>query len=584
MGIAGLSQTARHLWRSAPRWRWTVVAAVVATLGSFLGGQGGSPQSGISSPPQQSRYTPPAPSSPINVVAPVDQRVAQRLSEFYQSYADADGIKTREGARCERLAQALAPLGAAERDAATHAQRAAIAEADACRSQVEASDRRLAAAAEAHGRFRTAPSVALAAAATEHAQRLNDFDRSRDFTGGAFSPQALDQLRQALADHRSLLEDARTRRSLYRPNDPATLDLAVQLAGIGTKVAALPFPASDPSLSDSDRQALVTAQSAAKALTESDRRIEVLRQALSRKESDQLGLALALAALTPFDRARAAATGAADTGLAQDAARAAVPEAARSLAASYRKAPRRGDAESLVQLAEMAATLGATIDKDTVAATGRARTDLSGSETRLAALREAAGTWTVTRTSGERNPAVEARVAQVLAAIVPPGTAEANAYDAEGMGEEERRALGELLAASVQIQSRLPPGQRRSVTVFVDATALNDRIIAALPRLVEQEIERAGFSLVSSPRQAAITVHLSDPAIRDAGVDVSTGQRRRQVSVSGTLLWGYTGRRHEFGTITGVGGARDSSRALTEAMGETAKAVGKAIYENLEGR
>jgi hypothetical protein len=425
----------------------------------------------------------------------------------------------------DQVALALAALMPFDRarDAATGVVDLAVAE-EAARTALKASDGRIAVAKAALDRFRAYPSVAAAQAAVTQAQNLNDLDRSRDLKDSPSILQELDRLRGALSDYHRLLDEVSKVAPLYRAHDPETLDIAMQLAVIRTKLAALPFPMPDPSAPEIAREALSTAQSAAAALADSDRRIEILRKALSRKKSDQVGLALALAALTPFDRARAAATGVVSVAQAEDAARTAIPKAAHVIAVSYQAAPERADAERLVQLSKMAATLGAKLDDDTRAVTDRAQADVAGSEARLAALRDTAAAWASARASGQRNKATEKRVRQVLSAIVPAGTAEANSYDAAAMGPPERRALGELLGALVQIPGRLPAGQRPSVSVYVDAADLNVQPVEALPRLVEQEIERAGFSLASGQQQAAITVRLSNPAVRDAGFNATTGR------------------------------------------------------------
>jgi hypothetical protein len=213
-----------------------------------------------------------------------------------------------------------------------------------------------------------------------------------------------------------------------------------------------------------------------------------------------------------------------------------------------------------------------------------ARNDLAGHQARMAALRNAATGWQRVRATGVRDAAVEARVAEVVAAIVPAGTAEPNAYDAEGMGPGERRALGELLGAIVQIQGRLPVGERRAVAVHIDSSGIRDRAIEVLPALIQREIEAAGFAIAAQPQQAAMTVRLSNPAARDAGIHASTGQLQRQVTMSGGLQWLYTGKQIDLGVIAGTGAARDPATALDNALAAAARSVAETIRTRLEAR
>jgi len=279
---------------------------------------------------------------------------------------------------------------------------------------------------------------------------------------------------------------------------------------------------------------------------------------------------------------------AAQTGLnlqeVENAARTSVGEAITRLAGDYSKAASFDNASMLTQLATLAGSLKADIPGDAKAIVARAQVDLDGSAKRLKALNDVAGRWRQLRAQGTRDPAVEARVNQVMAAIVSAGSVEPNPFDAAAMTAQDRAALGTLVAAWIEIQGQLLPGQRRAVTIALRGPPSADANTSTLLADVAAELQRQGFAVTTGAAGADATfvLSLSAPAIEEGGIN-SDGLFQRRASTKGTLQWSYSGRSADLGTITGVGADRDK-RVITEAALRAAAAeVGKTLLAKVQG-
>src|SRR4030095_5224539 len=100
MDCSRLPAVARGLWRDAPRWRWTVIGAAIATVASVL-------TSAMATNPAQQQPTTPStwpgappggsPPGTINVTAPPDFDSDRRLRDFYQAYVNAGANKAQHG-------------------------------------------------------------------------------------------------------------------------------------------------------------------------------------------------------------------------------------------------------------------------------------------------------------------------------------------------------------------------------------------------------------------------------------------------------------------------------------------------------
>jgi hypothetical protein len=589
MSIGRVLPTARNLWREQPRWRWTIIVAVVSTLGVVAtGGYHGAGGGQGSTPPGS--YAPTTVSggggapNVIMPVAPTDLDADKRLRAFYQGYVDADAHKAQAGLRCEKLMRAYAGLSPDDERSAKPAQVNAIDEAKRCMPLMADSDQRIAGVQSVLQRFKQAPTLPGAEEVDAAAATLTDFDRSRDLSVKGIAIDQLDHLNSAVASYQQLLERMATLAPLYRPHDPATLATTIELAKLRQDAAALPIGIGPSGLTASQQQALAAAVGADEAIRASDHKIGVLQEAFSHRSADPVGLTIALGALDGFDRAR---LDAAQAGLnlqeVENAARTSVGEAITRLAGDYSKAASFDNASMLTQLATLAGSLKADIPGDAKAIVARAQVDLDGSAKRLKALNDVAGRWQQLRAQGTRDPAVEARVNQVMAAIVSPGSVEPNPFDAAAMTAQDRAALGTLVAARIEIQGQLLPGQRRAVTIALRGPPSADANASTFLADVAAELQRQGFAVtMGAGADATFVLSLSAPAIEEGGIN-SDGLFQRRASTKGTLQWSYSGRSADLGTITGVGVDRDK-RVITEAALRAAAAeVGKTLLAKVQG-
>jgi hypothetical protein len=151
MGIS-LEDSARHLWREAPYWRLSVVAAAlftVAWVAHLRSLAWGVPQSGA------------------------------RLAAYVSAYEQAQGLGA-PGKKCEQIALAFAELTPQDigRSGANGRWDAVMADGESCRDKLESSDNRFAALAQAVSDAESNPSSVQTAA--DAFSSLDAFDRSRE--------------------------------------------------------------------------------------------------------------------------------------------------------------------------------------------------------------------------------------------------------------------------------------------------------------------------------------------------------------------------------------------------------------------
>jgi hypothetical protein len=587
MRVDRVLPTARNLWREQPRWRWTTLAAALATVAAlFSGGFGGGgqpPGMGGSMPPPM----PSVGSGAGTIVVPgppVDFDVDRRLRAFYQASVDADASKAQPGLRCEKLTAALAQLVEGDENLAKPAQVSAIEEAKRCIPLIADSDQRIAGVTAALTSFKQLATLAAAQAVNAATASLTDFDTSRDLTVTGIVPAKLDELKTGVATYVSLLDRMTTLAPLYRARDPATLATAVELAKLRKDATALPFVADGAGLSSPQQQALAAGAAADEAIRASDYKIGVLQEAFTRRKADPVGLTIALGALDAFDRARLQA---AQTGLnlqeAEAAARVSVGAAITRIAGDYAKSASYANASMLAQLVALAASLHADVPAEAKAVVARAEADLKGSAKRLQALNDVAARWRGLRADGKRDPGVEARVQQVMAAIMPAGSIEPNTFDAAAMTPQDRAALGTVVAAMIDIQGQLAPGQRRAVSVAVQGPKTVNDATATLLDGINTELQRMGFAVISaSGGDPTFVLNVSAPSLSDSGIS-ATGLYQRRASVTGSLQWTYSRRTADLGTITGVGANRDRALISDAALHAVAAEVAKALLGKVQG-
>ena len=355
MGTFGtLWTTAKRLWSSVPRWRWLTIAAILCSAGSLLpgvagmnavqqqvGGGAAIPSSPPAPAPASTSTRPPGRVSPG---APVDHQAQQRLEAFFKAYTMVEN-DSAAGARCDARVAALAKLAGGDELIASGAQKGAIKDTrDNCVDAIKESDFRIRAAVGAWENYKSLPSVGKAREAVE--AKLTDFDRERNLRIKGLPAGEIDNLRLALGRYDLIMDQAATAEALYRAGDPATLDKAISLASSWTELGKLPFPVKRPEgMAAREAKSIDAMKGAERALVEADHRSQVLRTALGRAQADPKGLAIALASLSPFDQARAKASGV-DLAAARNIARDAIPQAIDPAAKHYAAAPTRVEADA----------------------------------------------------------------------------------------------------------------------------------------------------------------------------------------------------------------------------------------------
>ncbi len=171
--MVGLFATAVRLWRDAPVWKGTVVAAGIFTVlsAAYL-------LNDPSAPLSSSAPAPPAPALPSDPASEL------RLAEYQAAYDAATKIAA-VGERCEKMVAAFDRLTNEDRArgrnvrASTKVRIAALAASDRCRSDFAASEKHFASFEMAIAAAETSPSPATVKAGADAAALLDGFDRSR---------------------------------------------------------------------------------------------------------------------------------------------------------------------------------------------------------------------------------------------------------------------------------------------------------------------------------------------------------------------------------------------------------------------
>jgi hypothetical protein len=174
--VGELVGTAVRLWRNAPAWKGTLIAAGLFTILSvaYLLNGPAAPVSGSATAPPA---LPPDPASDL------------RLADYEAAYDEAMKV-VGVGERCEKMVAALGRLTEEDRArgrnvrASSKARIAALTAGDRCRSDVAVSDKHFASFETAISAAETSPSPATIKAAAEATALLDGFDRSRSRYAG----------------------------------------------------------------------------------------------------------------------------------------------------------------------------------------------------------------------------------------------------------------------------------------------------------------------------------------------------------------------------------------------------------------
>jgi hypothetical protein len=503
--VGELFGTAVRLWRTAPAWKGTVIAAGVFTVLSaayFLNGP--------SAPVSGSATAPPA--------LPSDPASELRLADYEAAYNEALKIPGL-GERCEKLSAALGLLTDEDRArgrnvrASTKARIAALAAGDRCRSDIAASDKHFASFETAIAAAETSPSPATIKAAADATALLDGFDRSRSRYAG----------------EAGLLVKGKEFAGLVASSD-AHIAALVAVTGVlaGDQSGATYLRLADVmrQLSDFDRGRLTPGQRssldagnrALATLNESRTRLARLAPLLATIQAGQnaeMGqrLVAATAAITPFDetvatpeqketlaKARTSVKTLA-WALLQDRAnvlaQGETPQADESVAAVYQ----------LVKdtpAAELTGPQRALLAKGAAAAVA-----VSASDDRLNALSSAADKWR------QRNGTIDRTVLAARQAITP--------YDRKRFQERHQAAWDTLARAEAIIRGpelglNAQTKSQTPIFVFSSRQGELDRTVADVLRA---SLRSAGFQIASSRNDAAVLTDVYIERVDDPTPDTS---------------------------------------------------------------
>lgn len=559
--------SARQMWADAPRWRWTVIAAALCSVGYLLS-MANSPT--VPPPPANQQQPvpqpvpPPPQPSPVRPIPPQEIDAGERLAAFFKS---TEVTPQTKGGRCEVLVAALDRLRPGDAQFAKPAQRSRLAEADACKAPLQASDGRVKAFASDLVAYRQRPTASGARRVVEASRTLDDFDTSRSPAALGGTPKDLADVQSALSKYDGIVARVASTAPLFRKGDPASLDAAVVLAGLAPEIGSLPFAASLRDRASPEAINLAPVWEAQTELAEADRRISVVQTAFGRANVDPKGLAQALSALSPFDRARATASGV-DLAAAQTAAKSVLPTVFRPIVERYQQVSMRtrDDAETLVGLARMSDELGAALDQPTSAMVSAAKADIAGSKERLRRLGETAVSWRQQRGLGTRNPDIDRQVRETMQ-LLTSGTGQLYPFDAGGTDAADRAAFETLRQATTEIEARLAPGfPRKSLRVSVDVAAgAGGQYGPQLRAALSSEIGQV-FTSIANPAEAMLVVVVTDVAIRQVGSGVNA-RAGIGVELKGRLTWQHSGASIDLGSASGQASDSDPARAMNEALG-----------------
>jgi hypothetical protein len=572
--VTNLSATAARLWRTAPAWKITVLAAGLFTVLSVL-----HVLSGGSEPSPTAPSTVPSASAPS---LPSDPASDARLAAF-EAARDAAAKATEPGRRCEEVMAAYAMLTPVDRTrgrdvrASGKSRLAALGEGERCRESIQKSDghfdgfERVIAAAE------TSHSAEAMKAAAGASAVLDDFDRSRTRYGS----------------EAALLVKAKGFEAAIAASDAhiaVLLQATEAFASDRSGAAYVRLAAAVRQLSDFDRGRLTPAQRASLdignqavvTLSESRGRLAKLFPlvtAIENGQTAQIGRQLvgATAAITPFDEA--VATPEQKEALVK--ARAASKPLVWSMMQDRVNALAQGETpqtdQAVVEIYRMVADTPASELSEQQRgdlATGRAAADaLSASDDRLGALLAAADLWR------RRTGAAGRGILSAMHAITP--------YD-QARFQDQHKAAWETASVAETIilgpQRGLSAATKAHVPIFVFSSGQGtlDRDVADVLR---GSLRRSGFQIASARNDAALLVDVSIEAVDDPTMDTS-GEFvawKATAHLSLNAVWSVDDSAVLSGPVEEVGQGKDRGEAKTAALRAAIAAVAQR-FDQLAGK
>jgi hypothetical protein len=507
--VGEIFDTAVRLWRNAPAWKGTVIAAGVFTIlsAAYVLNRPSAP--GVSG----SATAPPLPSDPASEL---------RLADYEAAHDEAMKIAA-VGERCEKMAAALGRLTDEDKArgrnvrASTRARIAALAAGDRCRTDLAVSDKHFASFETAIAAAETSPSPATIKAAADATALLDGFDRSRSRYAGEAG---------------LLVKGKEFADKVVSSDAHITALVAVTDAFASDQSGAVYLRLADTmkQLTDFDRGRLTAGQRA--SLDAANKALAILNESRSRLAklaplvAAQAGqtaemaqrLVAATAAITPFDemvatpeqkevlaKARTAVKTVAWKLLQERVnilAQGETPEAAEAVAGVYQ----------LVKDTPAAELTGP--QRALLAKGAAANVAVSASDDRLNGLVAGADKWR------QRNGPIDRGVLAARQAITP--------FDQKRFQDRHKAAWDTLSRAEAIIRGPelgLTAQTKGQVAIFVFSSRQGD-LNRAVADTLRSSLRSGGFQIVTSRNDAALLTdvyieRVDDPAMDTSGVSLS---------------------------------------------------------------
>jgi hypothetical protein len=531
MGIS-LEDSAKHLWRDAPYWRASVVAAAVFTVAWFahLG------YLALGNPESDARFA---------AYVSADER-AQRLAA--------------PGEACEQIALALAKLTPEDRWRSGARQRwvAAVADGERCRDKLAGSDSRFGALAHAVSAAGNNPASVQAAA--DAFASLDAFDRSRKrFRDEApVVAKAEDYAKAVAASDQRLALLGRQTTAFERSHSPAD---ALGVVGALNEITDLDRARS----SGSRQQTLASAGTAEQAVLASRAKVSGLPDSVRAAENAQTpeserDLVAGVAAVTPFDegvatadqrqalaRARAAAASVAWTMLRRDVA-----------ALGQRGAP--SDYEAVVVpwgFLKDTPRVSLSGDQRDLMTKARAAADaVAASDARLADLMKADTVWR------QRGIAGGDVVLSALASVTP--------FDRSRFDDPHKQAWAAVSRAEVILDGPklgFTASTRDRILIFVSASDNSGHTGEVADALI-RALRDAGFQVAPDKKDAALIAAITVESVDEPRADLS-GAIMEWVStarIAVHALWAVDDKELFSGEMVKTARTRDKGTVQAQAL------------------
>lgn len=580
--MSGVQHIVIHLWRQAPVWRATLVAAIVCTVLAVVIVRSG----GSSSSVQQAGPAPPAPGSqgtpqpPIQTVPPVDQASAARWRAFV-AQIDASQKETREGVGCEKAAQAKETT-LQKQDLATVPPHAvdALTRATACGSKLQESDNRLKLLTESAGKATSDRSASIVAELARDYGRITPFDRSRELTSQ--TANALDAGLKAAQELKQ--SDQRILDMVAAANDPNSMRLDGYSALRERAEAITGFDRAR--MTPNQQRALHQAEAMITRIRESDNRLVDLRSAVTLMQrtgnpAARDRLLTAYAALTPFDQERSDAPSIEAVTLARQIVRGSAREALVAAAEKVRgeggsiEAIDRGSVESVERLVTARRALEDTdlgtlspSEQKAVELANAAMVALAESDRRLNHLIAAAKAWRADQSMRNKG-------------LVTDAHDTITDFDKKRFTPEHLDAYRQLETA-YHIVSPLrdfPPQRKDQIAIYV--VAAGGREESALASAFRDDLRRGGFTIAEGREDAAmiVTLQSSSVALRER-----SGIIGALIDISLSATWAIDGATFLQAEAKGNGASAEADVASRKAIETGAERLFQRFLNHVDSR